>query len=438
MRVLEFFSNLPAALQVTGAVTGVLGGGTGAIFLNAVINPSDHKPEYQFENTVDKDIMPEGYIEIVNDDPYKQEAVKLVKELNKPKVIEGVKVAMNTPANDPKDTFVPIEKKKQPSLNIKKAELNKKKETNPKTEPVAKLQPIVTQENYKITIHEEGIRDAEAEALRAFNARAFGFSEKNPGRIKSGRKISALQSKQQSRGDQNKTKYWPGKKDSNTYPTDLSRVITKEKFIKAITINRIVSSLRGRVLLMVSENVYGAQGNLVLIPKGSRGSGFYNPVQKIGDERIDIYIERIVTEDGQLIVFRDPGIAGDQQGSAGVTGEIDHKYAKKFGLPLVFSFANNLANFGVMKALEAAEGTKNDEDAPTIASELFDNEWKKNQSATNQQIVSEIIKGNINITETITIPKATEITVYLNNDVWFRPNLNGRVIEAVRLDSLQQ
>lgn len=459
MRVLQFFTNLPAAVQVATAVTGVLGGGTGAIFVSAIVDPVEKKPEYGFESSVERNIIPQEYIP---EDKKQAQQVRLIKEEAKK---EPVRVAMKVDRKDPKETFVPEKKKASKKTDEPKKPLGMRLVEQlpepPKTEEKAEPQkperppyekpgkapvkpstappktPVIKEET-TITIHEETVTDQQAEWIRQFNAGAFSFSNGDHGRIKSGRKEPVLYQKQVQRKDLNKNRTWPVKKDQNTYPTDLSRVITKEKFIRAITINRIVSTLQGRVLLQVSKNVYGAQGNLVLIPKGAKGSGFYNPVDKIGNDRISIYIERFVTEDGQLILFKDPAVAGDQQGSTGVTGDVDHKYAQKFGLPLIFSFANNLANVGVMKAIEAAEGTKDDEDDPTIASELFDNEWQKNQQATNQQIVNEIIKENINITETITIPKATEIVVYLNHDVWFRPNRNGQVIEAVRLDAAGQ
>ncbi len=50
-----------------------------------------------------------------------------------------------------------------------------------------------------------------------------------------------------------------------SFPTDLSRVVTANRFIPALLVNAINSELAGKVVATVEENVYGAHNRFVLL-----------------------------------------------------------------------------------------------------------------------------------------------------------------------------
>ncbi len=141
-------------------------------------------------------------------------------------------------------------------------------------------------------------------------------------------------------------------------------------------------------------------------------------------------IERMVTPDGQLILFKNPATIADQQGATGVKGDIDNKYLKKFGLPLAFSVANNTTNLLFQKLVDTVSDP-DDEDSPL--GQVFDEQWSKDQSSTNREIISDIIKNNINIMPTISIEPGQKILLFLDHDIWFKPNKNGKT-EVVNVE----
>lgn len=436
---IRFLGSLPTFAQAGLAIVGVVGGLATTTAVMVAMDEGENKTEWNFKSEIDRSIIPEAIAE------------EIKKEEEEPFIVEEPEEKEEKPEPKKpvirKETFKPKIKepiKKEPPVKaaikiVQKAANEEKSQNYIKPEPPKYIEPEI--QNIKVV-------DEKAELIKKYNAMAYQMVGEDFGKIgirmeQAPKLYQKIRQRQRKIKDRNKQDNWGIKVDSNTYPTDLSRVVIKEKFIKCITGNKIISTLKGRVTVHISENVYGAQGNKVLIPKGAKGTGFYEPVEKIGDGRINLYIERFVIDsDGQLILFSDPAVAGDQQGATGVTGDIDHQYMKKFGLPLVFSIANNMANFGITKIIEQAEksalkegGVEDVDENPTWSEQVFDEQWQRNQQDTNQQVINEILKNHIDLKEKITINAATEIIVYLNHDIWFKEDRNRgtKVVNAVRL-----
>ena len=322
-----------------------------------------------------------------------------------------------------RDTFKPTAKTnpeppkktiKKPVLTVVKADEKNIPNPQPQTPTFLFLKPT---EPIQIKA-ETKVPDRGRIFVASFNRKSLGFS-----------KVVNMASDGlgADKKDLNTTLKWPVQTDENTYPTDLTRVVTKEKFISAILNNKIDSTLPGKVLLIIDHNIYGSKGNKILVPIGTKASGTYAPIEKIGIERLSILIERMVTPDGQLILFKKPATVADRQGATGVKGDVDHKYLQKFGLPLIFSVANNTSNLAFQKLIDTISS-----DEESSLSKIFDEQWSKDQSQTNREIIAEILKNNINIMPTITIPAGQKILLYLEHDIWFKPNKNGvtEVVEA--------
>ena len=385
-RLVDFFNSLPSWAK--GLLGGCLVFGTIAVYFvgSALVDPTREAASYKFDNKIDQSLLPSFSEENKKVEPQK------VLTFGKP------------------DSFKP----KKPS--------KKKKVSKPKPKPKPAIQktqaktPALKQVTFTqpakpvITFQE----DPRLQLIASFNQKSMGFSKVVNMTASSGGKPA----------DQNISKKWPVKTDVNTYPTDLSRVVTKEKFISAVLNNKIVSTLAGKVLLTIDHNIFGSHGNKILIPVGTKASGSYAPVDKIGIERLSVTIERMVTPDGQLILFRKPAIMADPQGATGVMGDVDNKYLEKFGLPLAFSIANNSVSLAFQKLID----TLSSEDDESSLAQIFNEQWSKDQSQTNREIIAEIIKNNINIMPTITIPAGQKILLYLEHDIWFKQNKNGSIV----------
>ena len=369
-------------LIYVGSAIAVVGGFLGWAYLD------DEQVEktFQFENTYSQEMLPD-----------EQVAPK-----KKP-----VKTPVKKKVTKTQTKKKPVKQKPLPVPEEKKEDMPK-----PSPEPVKEqvsTAPVIEEEPVLVKSKQELEAEAIARILHDSQQKAFDqtvtLASMNKAEVPS-----------MSPSDKNKAEDWKVDKDENTYPFDLTRVITKEKFIPAITRNRIVSKLAGKVLLLITRNVYGSHGNLILIPAGSQASGYYKPLTKVGDDRLSLIIERVVKPNGDLIIFKKTSLGADASGATGVPGDVDNHYFEKFGIPLLFSTLNSASNAALRQLI--ANNTSE------AGSQVFDTQWQQQQRTTNTQIIQEIIKNNINIAPVITIEAGTSLLLFLQNDIFFKPNLN--------------
>jgi type IV secretory pathway VirB10-like protein len=111
--------------------------------------------------------------------------------------------------------------------------------------------------------------------------------------------------------------------------------IVKGAFLDAILETQIDSSLQGMVSAILSHDVYSVNGKVLLLEKGSKIVGEYTKAIKEGAERLFVVWGRIITPEGVMIDLDSMGT--DSLGKAGLSGEINHQYGKRFGSALLLS-----------------------------------------------------------------------------------------------------
>lgn len=406
MKLFYYISTLPSSVKGLLGLLAVFGTFAGYVVVSVIADPDQTTSEYSIENEIDNTLLPN-----LEDE---------VKSAEKP--IKVVEIP---------DSF--ISESKQPKKNPKKSVKQKSEKTKKPKTKVFKKKPIkdFKPKSTKKTAFTDQLSNRVdpsvilANRRNQINVKSLAFSKVSYASLTESSNID-------NSSDKNVQDKWSIDKDENTYPTDLSRVVTKEKFITAILNNRVDSTFAGKVLLTIDQNIYATQGNNILIPVGTKASGTYAPVEEIGIERLSMTIERMVTPDGQLILFKIPSTIADTQGATGLSGEVDNKYLQKFGLPLAFSVASNTTNLVFQRLADALSDSDGEDDNSSL-SEIFDEQWSKDQSATNNDIISEIIENNINVMPTITIEPGQKMILYLEHDIWFKPNRNG-VTEVVKAD----
>ncbi len=198
-----------------------------------------------------------------------------------------------------------------------------------------------------------------------------------------------------------------------TYPVDFSRVLTLDRQIPAILINDINSSLSGRVLAQVENNIYAAHGDLILIPVGSKLIGQYKSLDKIGDNRLQINWQRIITPKGINISINIDTV--DSMGRSGIGGEVDNRYIDRYGLSLLISTINAAALYNIETTADKV---------------IFINSFGKELT----ELTSKILAQNINIRPVIKIPHGTRILVTAVRDIHFRNIAGNIVIQAFNFE----
>ncbi|WP_371158316.1 TrbI/VirB10 family protein [Jannaschia sp. 2305UL9-9] len=108
-----------------------------------------------------------------------------------------------------------------------------------------------------------------------------------------------------------------------------SNTVLQGTLIEASLETAIDSALPGPVVAMVTRPIWSFDGSQVLVPPGSRLFGQYSSDVSLGQSRILVGWQRIVTPDGQSV--RISAFGGDAQGRSGLTGDVDSRFFQRFG-----------------------------------------------------------------------------------------------------------
>jgi len=229
-----------------------------------------------------------------------------------------------------------------------------------------------------------------------------GFSYKN---------IYVDQSKDEDFSSHNLAKSVP------TYPVDLSRTLTMDRFISAVLYTEIKSELPSKkVLAMIDKDVYAAHGRKILIPRGSKAIGKYEPLDEQGQTRLMISWYRIITPAG--INIKLDSETADGEGAAGMTGEIDDRLLDKYGTALLFSSLSALSQLSV----------QTDSESQSAAAEAFSNEFGS--------VTAQALENSFDIAPRLRIPRGARINISPLTDIWFKPPIQGQA-QVVPMDEMR-
>jgi type IV secretory pathway VirB10-like protein len=178
---------------------------------------------------------------------------------------------------------------------------------------------------------------------------------------------------------------------------DLSHTAPQGTVIPAVLETAINSDLPGFVRAVVSRDVRGFDGTIVLIPRGSKLIGQYRSGVALSQTRAFVVWSRILTPDGVSIDIGSPGT--DQLGRGGLEGETDTHFFQRFGSAILLS---------VMGAGLDALTERNNNTAIIIGSQ---------QQAS--QVAGIALQKQIDIPVTIKVPQGTPLQVFVTRDLDF-------------------
>lgn len=116
---------------------------------------------------------------------------------------------------------------------------------------------------------------------------------------------------------------------------DLAYKIFQGQRFSAVLTHAIHSDLPGMVVAEVSQNIYGYQSYIPLLPLGTRLVGNYTNRLNVGDTRLYISWQRAITPDG--IDIQLDSIGSDRLGQTGLTGTVDSHFWEIFGTSSLLS-----------------------------------------------------------------------------------------------------
>ena len=184
--------------------------------------------------------------------------------------------------------------------------------------------------------------------------------------------------------------------------SELEYTILQGKHINAVLETPINSNLPGQIKAVVSNDVYGEKGNIVLVPKGSRLIGTYNSATAQGQVRVYVVWTRIITPAHVEIMVNSAG--ADDLGLAGLEGHVNNHFFKRFGSAILMSLIGGAAQtIGV-----------GPQDQQNSLSTQRDNVGQQ----INQMSSVELSK-TMNIPPTISLPQGAQVTVMVQRDLKF-------------------
>jgi type IV secretion system protein VirB10 len=186
---------------------------------------------------------------------------------------------------------------------------------------------------------------------------------------------------------------------------DPNFLLSKGSYFSCSMNTRLVSDLKGQIACTVSNNVYSANGNILLIEKGSKMLGTYKGSQgSDGSNRIFAIWQEVRTPNGLII----PLFSGatDPLGGSGIEGYTDHKWMLRFGSAVLLSAVDDIFN-----VLAYNLNGKNDTSS--------DIDYTENSRENAKDMASIALEQFINIKPTTYKNQGDLVGVYVNRDIDF-------------------
>jgi len=182
---------------------------------------------------------------------------------------------------------------------------------------------------------------------------------------------------------------------------DRNYLLTQGAMIDCQLETRIVTTQPGMTSCYATRAVYSTNGEVVLVPRGSRIVGNYQSGIKQGQARIFVLWTRIETPEGVIVALDSPGTG--PLGEAGVGGIIDNHFFERFGTAVLVSLIGDVGQF---IAGQAQQGSNN-----TI-------QFGGTTQGTEQASV-EVLKSTMNIPPTLYKHQGDRIAIFVARDLDF-------------------
>jgi type IV secretion system protein VirB10 len=166
----------------------------------------------------------------------------------------------------------------------------------------------------------------------------------------------------------------------------------------------IDSQLPGMVTCVLAHDIFGADGKVPLLKRGTSITGETRTNVQQGQSRVFVLWTDARTEAGVVAQLASP--ATDSLGRSGITGEIDNHFWDRFGAAILISVINGVIQAGT----NYASGAGNSGGGTTL---------NYNTQQTNQ-VMTEVLRNTVNIPPTIRVPQGERVQILFARDVDFR------------------
>jgi type IV secretion system protein VirB10 len=174
-------------------------------------------------------------------------------------------------------------------------------------------------------------------------------------------------------------------------------LLPKGAFIDCTLETAIDSSLPGMTTCILAADTFGADGKVVLLERGTKLIGETRGQVQQGTARVFVLWTEARTPAGVVVPLDSPG--ADELGRSGLPGEVNRHFWERFGAAMLISVVDG--------AVQTA-ATRNSGGAVIV------------DPSASQGVMTEVLKGTVNIAPTVTKHNGDRIQVLVARDVDFR------------------
>ena len=176
-------------------------------------------------------------------------------------------------------------------------------------------------------------------------------------------------------------------------------LLPKGAFLDCTLETAIDSTLPGMTTCVMATDTFGVDGQVVLLERGTKLVGETRGQVQQGSARVFVLWSEARTPTGVIVPLASPG--ADELGRAGLPGSVDHHFWERFGAALLVSIIDG----GIQSAVQSSRSGSG-----TVI---------VNPSA-GQDVMTEVLKGTINIAPTVVKQQGDRIQVLVARDLDFR------------------
>lgn len=176
-------------------------------------------------------------------------------------------------------------------------------------------------------------------------------------------------------------------------------LLPKGAFLDCTLETAIDSSLPGMTTCITATDTFGADGNVVLLERGTKLVGETRGDVRQGSARVYVLWTEARTPNGVVVPLASPGT--DELGRSGLPGQVDRHFWERFGAAILVSVIDG--------AVQAAVQRSNSGDGAVIVN-----------PSTSRDVMTEVLRSTINIPPTVTKPHGDRIAVLVARDLDFR------------------
>jgi type IV secretion system protein VirB10 len=176
-------------------------------------------------------------------------------------------------------------------------------------------------------------------------------------------------------------------------------LLPKGAFLDCTLETAIDSTLPGMTTCVMATDTFGVDGQVVLLERGTKLVGETRGQVQQGSARVFVLWNEARTPTGVIVPLASPG--ADELGRSGLPGQVDRHFWERFGAAMLVSVIDG--------AIQAAVQSSRGNSGTVIV----------NPSAT-QDVMTEVLKGTINIPPTVIKHQGDRIQVLVARDLDFR------------------